>query len=100
MRFAGRFMQAAVDAGTAIGRTRRTAIDPSTIRRLASARPAARAIAPKVAAAPKAIQAVMPEAQSAARAVANTATRAVPQPRVLFPGLEDGRRDIAFKYCS
>jgi hypothetical protein len=94
MRFAGRFMQAAVDAGTAIGRSRRTAIDPNTIRRLASARPAARA------AAPKAIQAVMPEAESAAKAVASTVTRAAPQPRVLFPGLEDGRRDTPFNYRS
>ena len=93
-------MQAAVDAGTAIGRSRRTAIDPSTIRRLASARPAARAVAPKVAAAPKAIQAVMPEAESAAKAVASTVTRAAPQPRVLFPGLEDGRRDTPFSYRS
>lgn len=93
-------MQAAVDAGTAIGRSRRTAIDPSTIRRLASARPAARAVAPKVAAAPKAIQAVMPEAESAAKAVASTVTRAAPQSRVLFPGLEDGRRDTPFNCRS
>ena len=86
-------MQAAVDAGSVLGKTKRTAIDPGTIRRLASARPAARAIAPKVAAAPKAIQAVMPEAQSVARAAASTATRVAPQPRVVHPGLIKGRRN-------
>lgn len=93
-------MQAAVDAGTAIGRSRRTAIDPSTIKRIASARPAARAVVPKAAAASKTIQAVMPEAESAARAVASTATRVAPQPRVLFPGLEDGRRNTSLNCRS
>ena len=65
MRFAGRFMQAAVDAGTAIGRSRRTAIDPSTIRRIASARPTATAagsIAPRMAKPSGAIEAVLPNA--------------------------------------
>jgi len=93
MRFAGRFMQAAVDAGSALGKTRRTAIDPSTIRRIASTRSTARAIVPKVAAAPKAIQAVMPQTQSAARAISNTATRVAPQPRIVSPGLIGGRRN-------
>jgi len=87
MRFAGRFMQAAVDAGTAIGRSRRTAIDPSTIKRIASARPAARAVVPKAAAASKTIQAVM-------------ATKVAPQPRVIHPGLTQGRRHTRYKYCS
>lgn len=93
-------MQAAVDAGTTIGRSRRTAIDPSTIKRIASARPAARAVVPKAAAASKAIQAVMPEAESAARAVATTATKVAPQPRVIHPGLTQGRRHTRYKYCS
>jgi hypothetical protein len=104
MRFAGRFMQAAVDAGTAIGRSRRTAIDPSTIRRLASARPAVKAaesIAPKVAKASSAIEVVLPKVEEAvAGTVASTVTRAAPQPRVLFPGLEDGRRDTPFNCRS
>jgi hypothetical protein len=65
MKFSGRFMQAAVDAGSALGKTKRTAIDPGTIRRIASARPAAKAaesIAPKAAKASGAIQAVLPSA--------------------------------------
>lgn len=69
MRFAGRFMQAAVDAGTTIGRSRRTAIDPSTIRRIASTRPAvktAESIAPKVTKASGTIEAVLPKVEEAA----------------------------------
>jgi hypothetical protein len=64
MKFAGRFMQAAVDAGTAIGRSRRTAIDPSTVRRIASARPTATAagsIAPRMAKPSGTIEAILPK---------------------------------------
>lgn len=44
MGFAGRFMQAAVDAGSAVGRTRRTAINPSVLRKIATTRPGVRAM--------------------------------------------------------
>ena len=62
-------MQAAVDAGSALGRTRRTAINPATLRRIASTRPAVKAaesIAPKVAKASGAIEAVLPKVEEAA----------------------------------
>jgi hypothetical protein len=64
MKFSGRFMQAAVDAGSALGRTRRTAINPATSRHLASTRRAvntARSAAPRVAKASGAIEAVLPK---------------------------------------
>ena len=64
MRFSGRFMQAAVDAGTAVGRSRRTAINPSTIRKIAATRPGVRAmesVAPRVTKASGAIEAVLPK---------------------------------------
>jgi hypothetical protein len=63
MKFSGRFMQAAVDAGSALGRTRRTAINPATSRHLASTRRApttARSAAPQVPKKSGAIEAVLP----------------------------------------
>jgi hypothetical protein len=65
MKFSGRFMQAAVDAGSVLGRTRRTAINPATSRHLASTRRAATttgSAAPQVAKKSGAIQAVLPSA--------------------------------------
>ena len=69
MKFAGRFMQAAVDAGSAVGRTRRTAINPSTLRKIAATRPGVKAMesaAPRVAKASGAIEAVLPKVEAAA----------------------------------
>jgi hypothetical protein len=66
MKFSGRFMQAAVDAGSALGRTRRTAINPATSRHLASTRRAAtttRAAAPQITKKSGAIEAVLPDAE-------------------------------------
>ena len=54
-------MQAAVDAGSALGKTKRSAINPATLRRIASARPAVRAsesIAPRAAQSSGVIEAV------------------------------------------
>ena len=62
-------MQAAVDAGSALGKTKRSAINPATLRRIASTRPAVKAaesIAPKVAKASGAIEAVLPKVEEAA----------------------------------
>jgi hypothetical protein len=64
MKFSGRFMQAAVDAGSALGKTKRSAINPATLRRIASARPAVRAsesIAPRAAQSSGVIEAVLPK---------------------------------------
>lgn len=64
MKFSGRFMQAAVDAGSAFGKTKRSAINPATLRRIASARPAARtaeSIAPRAAQSSGVIEAVLPK---------------------------------------
>ena len=58
-------MQAAVDAGSALGRTRRTAINPATSRHLASTRravTAGRSVTPQVAKKSGAIEAVLPSA--------------------------------------
>jgi hypothetical protein len=66
MKFSGRFMQAAVDAGSALGRTRRTAINPATSRHLASTRRAATTTglaAPQVTKKSGAIEAVLPDAE-------------------------------------
>jgi hypothetical protein len=104
MKFSGRFMQAAVDAGSALGKTKRSAINPATLRRIASARPAVRAaesIAPRAAQSSGVIEAVLPLAKEmdviekpiATQTVASAA-KTIAQPRVVTPNLPGGRRDI------
>lgn len=62
-------MQAAIDAGSALGKTKRTAINPSALRKIAATRPGVRAVesaAPKIARASGAIEAVLPKVEAAA----------------------------------
>jgi hypothetical protein len=71
MKFSGRFMQAAVDAGSALSKVKRTPISPNVIRSLARTAPQAIRATENAVAHSGAMSAVLPEARLATKALSS-----------------------------